>query len=37
MSHQKGVFLQGRPNLARMLRPPFGVLSKAMIKLLMLR
>jgi coniferyl-aldehyde dehydrogenase len=33
-SHRKGVFVQGRFNAARFLRPPFGWVSKAMVKML---
>ena len=36
-SHRKGVFVQGRFSAARLLRPPFGWLSKAMLKMLISR
>jgi len=36
-SHRKGVFLQSRHNAAGLLRPPFGWVSKFMLKFLMSR
>jgi coniferyl-aldehyde dehydrogenase len=36
-SHRKGVFVQGRFNAARLLRPPFGWVSKVMVKMLISR
>jgi coniferyl-aldehyde dehydrogenase len=36
-SHRKGVFVQGRFNAARFIRPPFGWISKAMVKMLISR
>ena len=36
-SHRKGVFVQGRFNAARFLRPPFGWVGKAMVKMLISR
>jgi len=36
-SHRKGVFVQGRFSAARFLRPPFGFVSKAMLKMLISR
>ncbi len=37
LSHCKSVFLQSRFNLPSMLRPPFGLLSNGLLRLLMLR
>jgi coniferyl-aldehyde dehydrogenase len=36
-SHRKGVFVKGRLNATRFLRPPFGLISKAMLKMLLSR
>ena len=36
-SHCRGVFLQSRLNFLSLLRPPFGVLTNAVLRLLMMR